>query len=135
MTVNHTHPLFESGVYYAARRRPTQGDLTVDLSHFTKMDSLLGKLGKALHFPEWYGENLDALYDCLSMPEWPENPCPTTIHITGLTHFSRQHALEFQALVDVLTAAMATRQAENASPIQLLLDVKHADLPPWPPQS
>ncbi len=30
------------------------------------MDMLHDILSKALDFPEWYGRNLDALYDCLT---------------------------------------------------------------------
>lgn len=29
-------------------------------------DMLHDKLANSLHFPDWYGRNLDALYDCLT---------------------------------------------------------------------
>jgi hypothetical protein len=32
--------------------------------------SVLRQLGKSLHFPDWYGANFDALFDCLCDPDW-----------------------------------------------------------------
>lgn len=36
-------------------------------------------LARELDFPDWYGHNLDALYDCLT-----ELDCPAAITLTGL---------------------------------------------------
>lgn len=38
----------------------------IDLSEFESMDEILGSLADALDFPDWFGMNLDALYDCLT---------------------------------------------------------------------
>ena len=38
----------------------------IDCSGITDRKELHRILAKALSFPEWYGHNLDALYDCLT---------------------------------------------------------------------
>ena len=35
------------------------------------MDAIHDRVARELHFPRWYGRNLDALYDCLT--EVPED--------------------------------------------------------------
>lgn len=37
----------------------------------TTPQALHEALAEALHFPQWYGHNLDALYDCLTDLETP----------------------------------------------------------------
>lgn len=40
--------------------------ITIDLSHVCDKKELHTLLFQCLDFPEWYGGNLDALYDCLT---------------------------------------------------------------------
>jgi len=42
----------------------------VDLSRARSREALLRALGKALRFPAWYGQNWDALADCLADLSW-----------------------------------------------------------------
>ena len=44
---------------------------TIDLSGITDKDGLHGLLAKILPLPDYYGRNLDALYDCLLEPHGP----------------------------------------------------------------
>ena len=44
----------------------------LDLSTTQSAAGLLRHIGQALHFPEWYGENWDALADCLTDLSWSE---------------------------------------------------------------
>lgn len=37
-----------------------------DLNALTDRRALLKAIGRAFEFPQWYGANLDALYDCLT---------------------------------------------------------------------
>jgi RNAse (barnase) inhibitor barstar len=37
-----------------------------DLSMCADRDAVLVEIGRAFEFPDWYGANLDALYDCLT---------------------------------------------------------------------
>lgn len=41
-----------------------------DLGDTTEIRPLLARLGRQLGFPEWYGNNFDALKDCLSDLSW-----------------------------------------------------------------
>lgn len=44
----------------------------IDLGLATDKNSLLRFFGRSLHFPEWFGENWDALIDCLTDLSWEE---------------------------------------------------------------
>ena len=43
----------------------------IDCSAITQAADLHLKLAQLLNFPQWYGHNLDALYDCLSELSFP----------------------------------------------------------------
>ena len=40
--------------------------VNIDCAGITDVRQLHGILSRALSFPDWYGNNLDALYDCLT---------------------------------------------------------------------
>jgi hypothetical protein len=44
----------------------------IDLGRARKAEDVHRIFGKALHFPEWYGANWDALADCLTDMSWNE---------------------------------------------------------------
>lgn len=50
----------------------------INCSDLSSAMELHTQLAKALNFPEWYGHNLDALYDCLS-----ELPEAVELHLAG----------------------------------------------------
>lgn len=41
-------------------------EVVFDSSHIKRLDQLHSELSRSLDFPDYYGANLDALYDCLS---------------------------------------------------------------------
>ncbi|EXI78576.1 MAG: Barstar (barnase inhibitor) [Candidatus Accumulibacter appositus] len=43
-----------------------------DLGDSDQIQQVLARLGRQLGFPEWYGNNFDALKDCLSDISWRE---------------------------------------------------------------
>lgn len=43
-------------------------EITVDLGSVTNREELHNLLAQSLHFPEYYGRNLDALFDLLTEP-------------------------------------------------------------------
>ncbi|MEC5387191.1 barstar family protein [Uliginosibacterium sp. H3] len=45
---------------------------SLDVSNVQTAPSLLRHIGQALRFPAWYGENWDALADCLTDLSWSE---------------------------------------------------------------
>lgn len=114
------------GVFQLAGAQAPMADVTVDLGKCTKTTELLRQLGKALSFPDWYGANFDALFDCLSDPD-----VPARIHLHGLNTYTQRHPDDFAVLVEVLRAACEAR-AEAEAPLTVWLDVAADDLPLWP---
>ena len=55
--------------------------VTLDCATFTTKQQLHAALKEALSFPDWYGNNLDALYDCLT-----EVDTPTCLQLTNWNH-------------------------------------------------
>lgn len=41
-------------------------EITINCDKIASMAEMHGILAKELHFPGWYGRNLDALHDCLT---------------------------------------------------------------------
>lgn len=72
-------------------------------------------LGKALHFPAWYGANLDALCDCLSDPD--SFPAPD-----GFLLVLRGNSQTLALMTEVLQAASAARNTASTPAWILLLD-------------
>lgn len=46
-------------------------ELILDCTNITEKEALHALFAKALHFPDWYGNTLDALYDMLTDLEEP----------------------------------------------------------------
>ncbi|WP_310962957.1 barstar family protein [Nocardioides terrisoli] len=75
----------------------------------------LTEVGKALAFPEWYGENFDALVDCLRDVSGPEG-AGTVLLWDGWGPFAREDRHAFDVAVDVL----AGRAVEQPAFVTLL---------------
>lgn len=94
--------------------------LQADLSGCRNMAEALEQLGKSLHFPEWYGANFDALFDCLSDSSDQTAPGKVTL-ITGIEQLRVSDPDGFATLVEVFEAA-ADASRETGKPFWLLLD-------------
>ena len=46
-------------------------EVLIDCKGITEKDDLIQLFAKHLHFPDWFGGNMDALYDCLTDLEEP----------------------------------------------------------------
>ena len=46
----------------------------IDLEGCAGKDELLARIGAALEFPDWFGANWDALFDCLNDLQWLPAP-------------------------------------------------------------
>ncbi|HEU0202828.1 MAG TPA: barstar family protein [Burkholderiaceae bacterium] len=55
-----------------------------DLDALTERKALLKAIGRAFEFPQWYGANLDALYDCLTDLPDRNGPVGYVIVLDGL---------------------------------------------------
>lgn len=93
----------------------------VDFEESDHMGKILSALGHALHFPEWYGANLDALNDCLTDFSWCEAPgYIITIYGADAVHAESN---SFAALNEVLAGAIAEWQARDI-PFWIFYDLR-----------
>lgn len=133
-------PQLPSGLFFADRARFPAIEkravsqhcqvLAVDLAGQAKTAAILEQLGSKLDFPDWYGANFDALYDCLSNPDWQ----PATGHLIllgGLSNWQSTIPDDFATLIDVLRAVVETRQ-DSAKPFCILIDTPADGLAPLP---
>lgn len=103
----------------------------VDLSQTRNARSLQSLLGRALHFPDWYGENWDALLDCLCDLSW----CEAEGHVLILDNsrmLDKLDAMAFNTLLDVLRETSTTWQ-DSGLPFWALLTDAPALVPALPP--
>ena len=111
-----------SGVYFLPLER--HGDLPAlasslqirlfytDVGGITKIGDVLQQFGKELTFPSWYGENFDALFDCLTDPEWLQGKQHLLL-INGLETLRFSDPDDFATLLEVFAAAAETWQSEG----------------------
>lgn len=120
----------QAGVYYLpAKRRAALTAvsaatglrmLQLAIPNGTATRELLARLGDAFQFPDWYGANFDALFDCLTDPDLL--PAPGTLLIlTGGAGLHKSDQDGFTTLLAVLQAA-ATELREQGKPLWVLID-------------
>lgn len=130
----------ESGVYYlppahqgsAADAAKKKGLLVlmVEIAARANKDQALEQLGAALHFPTWYGANFDALFDCLTDPDWQPGR-GHVIMIKGMIDLRATNPDDFATLIEVFQAATEARR-EAASPFWVLIDTPARGIPVLP---
>jgi RNAse (barnase) inhibitor barstar len=101
----------------------------VDLRKTRNKTELLAELGKALRLPEWFGENWDALFDCLVDMGWQ----PALGYVTLLENGDMLHARapeDFATLIDIFRQAAQEWQARDV-PFWCLVELRDHDSP-WP---
>ena len=76
--------------------------LCLDVSAVTSAAELHALLKDALAFPRWYGNNLDALYDCLT--DLTED---TFLTLTGTQNLAAASGVRREAFVQTLADAAA----------------------------
>lgn len=94
--------------------------LKADIAKHASTQDVLLQLGTALDFPSWYGNNFDALYDCLTEPDW--HPAKGhVLFINGITRLRASQPADFATLIEVLQAAAEDRRNAHA-PFWVLID-------------
>lgn len=99
----------------------------IDLGKARNADTLHRILARALHFPDWYGGNWDALADCLTDMSWDE----ADGYLLILQHAEVLQAAEpasFETLLEVLKDSVTAWQAQNIS-FCCLLTGSHPERP------
>jgi hypothetical protein len=99
----------KSGVYRASRvdsiadavRGSELSFATVSLKDVTEKIPLLRRIAAALGFPRWFGENWDALEDCLTDLSWRE----ARGQVLAIEGFQFLPADELGVLIDVMISA------------------------------
>jgi RNAse (barnase) inhibitor barstar len=100
--------------------------LAVDLRGCRDADAAMPEIADALRFPEWFGENLDALADCLSDLSW----FPAEGYVLLLEHTAEWRAQEpetLEAVLEILNQT-AERWAEDRVPFWAFLPVSTREL-------
>jgi len=129
MAQNFLKDATHAGLYYLPASRQRQFRemagkahlqlLGAELDAGAGLGQILAELGEALHFPIWYGANLDALHDCLTDPDWQRGR-GIAIQISGLDGLRQHDPQAFSTLIEVLASAARERSAEK-HPLWVLL--------------
>lgn len=126
MTPGNPFPIAPFGLYHLppARRpqiRQKLGKtlLSIEVGDCRDIDDVLREIGAALHFPIWYGNNFDALHDCLTDLDW--HPAKRiAIELAGLEILRQQDPEALSTLIEVLQSAVDHR-ANSQNPLLILL--------------
>jgi hypothetical protein len=109
----------KSGVYRTSRTdeivQATLGSTLhvacIDLAGAVAKEALIGRIAKALAFPEWFGGNWDALEDCLSDLSW----MTAGGYVLLIEGAAQVPPVERGTLIDILASAAAA-WAERGQP-------------------
>lgn len=69
-------------------------EITIDCSGIVDVKSMHHALAEALAFPAWYGNNYDALHDCLT--DIREDTTLTLLHFDRTDHFNEIFRMVFE---------------------------------------
>lgn len=100
--------------------------LPMDLRGCESAEAAMREIAEILQFPEWFGENLDALADCLNDLSW----LPSEGYVLVLEHTSEWRTREadtFATVLEIFNEA-AQRWAANRVPFWAFLPVSTREL-------
>lgn len=98
----------------------------VDGLHAQTKAEFLAEVGRALDFPDWYGQNFDALADCLSDVDGGDG---TVLLWDGWAAFARDDPQAFSVALSVLGTRV---NADRGGPFAVLLRGEGPDVPGVP---
>jgi RNAse (barnase) inhibitor barstar len=91
----------------------------IDLGLATDKSSLLSLFARSLHFPDWFGDNWDAMADCLTDLSWEEADGYVLI-LQRLEELRKNDAETLETFYDVLREA-ADVWREQGTPLWVLV--------------
>ena len=69
-------------------------EITIDCTAIVDVKAMHHALAEALSFPQWYGNNYDALHDCLT--DIREDTTLTLLHFDRTDHFNEIFRMVFE---------------------------------------
>jgi len=102
----------DTEVLCEAARRARLRVVRIDLAAVQGKRDLLAILAAALHFPEWFGGNWDALEDCLSDMD-REAGRGHAIVFENAGRFAAGAPQDFSTAVDIFTSVAAFRRTQG----------------------
>jgi len=117
----------KSGVYRASRGDAIEDALRgsplslarIALQDVTGKSALLRRIAARLGFPAWFGENWDALEDCLTDLSWREGEG----HVVVIEGFQFLPADELGVLIDVMSSAAEFWAARGKAFFAVFIDL------------
>ncbi|MGA9395359.1 MAG: barstar family protein [Azonexus sp.] len=114
----------------AAAKKARLHTALLEIPRNMKSGELLERLGKALHFPDWYGANFDALHDCLTDPDClPAKGI--VLFVDGSANLRDSDPNGLSTLIEVFTAA-AIELHRSGTPLWVLFDSETGGLSELP---
>ena len=95
----------------AAAKELGQAFFIVDLGRARNVPGFLKAMKRDLHFPEWFGNNLDALNDCLTDFSW--HPAPGYVIVLANSEILQAMPTSLAALNEVLACAVDAWKARD----------------------
>ena len=91
----------------------------IDGKNIGRKEQLLNHAATALHFPDHFGNNWDALEECLTDLEWVDAD-GYVIYYDHIDALLDAHPDQFETLVEILRDAVASWKEDDAAMIVLL---------------
>lgn len=88
-----------------------QAYFCVDLKNAHNVPGFIKALRRDLQFPDWFGGNLDAVYDCLTDFSW--HPAPGYVITLAASGPLRANPTSFAAFNEILSCAVEAWQARG----------------------
>jgi RNAse (barnase) inhibitor barstar len=107
----------------AAAKRAGFAYFHVDGKNISRKEQLLNHFSTALHFPDHFGGNWDALEECLTDLEWVDGD-GYVIHYDHIDGLLAEHPDQFETLIEILRDAVASWKEDGEAMVVLLSGAK-----------
>src|SRR6478672_10553049 len=103
----------------AAAKRAGFAFFHIEGKTISRKEQLLNHVATALHFPNDFGHNWDALEECLTDMEW-EDASGYVIYYEHIEALQEAHPDQFDTLVEILRDAVASWKEDDTAMVVLL---------------